>query len=98
MRAPCSGGVGPFGICRKEKHVAIATGTKQHGVGAVRFNLASDQITGNDSACLAVDDHDVKQFGPVVHFDLTVRDLTVKRAVRAKQQLLSRLSTSIEGT
>ncbi len=70
------------------RYVAVATGTKQYRVCAVRFDVTGHQVAGNDTACLTVYEHQVEHFGAGEHLLLSVGNLAVQRRVCAEQQLL----------
>ena len=66
--APDGGGVGAFGVGRKIEDVAVAAGSKHHGVGRIGLDLAGNQVAGDDAAGFAVDHDQVEHFGARKHF------------------------------
>src|SRR5207237_5044261 len=65
-------------------------------VARVRFDRAGDQIAGNDSFRLTVDDDDVEHLVARIHFHRTERDLTLERLECAEKKLLPGLAARVE--
>ena len=63
----------------------------------MRVDLASDKMTGDDAACLAVDDDEVEHLRAWKHCDRPGMNLPLQRLVGAEQKLLACLSTGIKG-
>ena len=63
----------------------------------VPFDLAGDQVAGDDAACLAINDNDIEHLVAIEHLHRAFPDLAHQRAVCTKQQLLTRLPACIEG-
>ena len=63
----------------------------------MRFDLAGDQIAGDDAARLAVDDDQVEHLGAGEHGHLAGGDLAHQGLIGAEQQLLAGLAAGIEG-
>ena len=97
VRPPDRRGVGALGVGRQVEDVAVAAGGQDDGVGAVRADLAGDQVAGHDAAGAAVDDDQVEHLGARVLLDVAGRDLALERLVGAEQQLLAGLAAGVEG-
>ena len=95
---PCGTSVTAHRIGGQEEYIPITTGSQYNCVCSITFELSGYQVAGNDTACLAVDNYDIKYFMAVVHFYFAGVDLAVQGAVCTQQQLLSGLTAGIEGT
>ena len=62
------------------------------------FQFTGNQVSGDDAACLSVDDDQLHHFMAGMHFNSTQSHLPFKRLVGSDQQLLSGLTSSIECT
>ncbi len=97
VRPPDGGGVGVHGVRREVEDIAVATAGQHHRVREVRVDAAGDEIPGHDPARPSVDDDQVEHLGARMHLDVARGDLPRQRLVRAEQQLLTRLTTGVEG-
>ena len=89
--------VGSHGVGAQVEHVAIASRGDDYGVGAVALEFSRHEVAGNDSACLAVDYHEVHHFVAGVHLDATLCNLAFEGRIGAKQQLLAGLAFGVKG-
>ena len=62
------------------------------------LDLTRDEVTSDDTTSTTVDDHDIEHFVASVELHSTLTDLTAQCRVGTEKELLSRLTTSIEGT
>ena len=62
----------------------------------MRLDCARLEITRDDAARLAVDDHQVEHLRARMHGDRPGGDLALQRLVGAEQQLLPRLAARVE--
>src|SRR4051794_35359926 len=62
------------------------------------FQLAGDEVPGDDAPCLAVDADDVQHFMTGIHLYIAKRYLPFQSLVGADQQLLAGLACRIKGT
>ena len=94
----CRATVAGHGVGRKEVGVAISAGGYHHCVCGKAFELAGNEVAGNDTASAAIDDYHVVHFVAVVALHLAHLYLAVERRVCAQQQLLPRLAFCVEST
>ena len=87
-----------LGVCRKVVDVTVTAGAKADCVTHVAFEFASDEVTDDDTASLAVDHDEVHHFAAGEHFHLTGGNLAHKSLVGSEQELLTRLTASVERT
>ena len=45
-----------LGICGEVEDISVTAGSEHHRVGNMRFDFSSDQVSNDDTACLAVND------------------------------------------
>ncbi len=98
VRAPDGRGVAALGIGGEVIYVAVAAGAQHHGIGQVRFDLAGDQIAGDNAAGAPVDHDQVEHLGAREHRHLAAPDLLFERLVGAQQELLAGLAAGIKRT
>src|SRR5579864_4318022 len=96
VRAPDGGAVGTLGVGGKEIGVAVAAGAEHHRVANMRFDLAGNQIAGDDATSLAINDDEVEHFGAREHLHATGIYLVFESLVRAEQKLLAGLAAGVE--
>ena len=97
MGTPRSGDVAAHGVRRQEEDVAVTTGGQDDGVAEPLLDLAGDHVTGHDAAGTTIGNDELDHLVTGVHVDGSGMDLTLEGLVGADQQLLTRLSTSVEG-
>src|SRR3712207_2859555 len=51
--------VATHGVGRKEVSVTITTGSDYNGIGREALQLTCNEILGDDTACVAVNDHEI---------------------------------------
>jgi hypothetical protein len=64
----------------------------------VAFYFTGNQVPRDHTPGLTIYQHNIHYFGAGVHFYLAGSYLTAQRAVGTKQQLLTSLTTGVEGT
>jgi len=96
MRPPDCGAVRRLRVRGEIKDVAVAAGGEHDHVTDVRLDCARLEITRDDAARLAVDDHQVEHLRARMHRDRARCDLALQRLVCAQQQLLSGLAARVE--
>src|SRR6185312_1764898 len=94
---PCGRDVAAHGIGRQVKDIAITAAAEEYGMTEISFELARDQVAGNDAPGFSIDDHDIQHLVTAVHFHVAESHLALQGLVGADQQLLSRLPRGIEG-
>ena len=67
-------------------------------MGAESLKLAGDEVAGDDTLCLAVDDDEVKHLVARIARNGSRCDLAVESRVSSEKELLSGLSTGVERT
>ena len=67
-------------------------------MGSETLDLAGNEVTGDDTAGLTVDDHELQHLMTGIGFDCTLCDLTVQGSVGSKEELLSGLTSGVECT
>ena len=85
-------------VGREEVSVTITTGSDDHGIGREALQLAAHQVLGDDTTCVAIDNHHILHLITGVEFHLTLMHLTAQRRVGTQEELLSGLSLGVEGT
>ena len=90
--------VGTLGVCRKVVDVTVTAGAEAHSVTHVAFEFASDEVTDDDTASLAVDNDEVHHFAAGEHLHLTGGNLAHEGLVGTEQELLTRLTAGVERT
>ena len=78
--------------------ISVASGGDHDSVGSESFKLSGNEIAGDDTLCLTVDDHEVEHLVAGIGLDGAVGYLLVESGVGAQKELLSGLSACIEGT
>ena len=95
---PCGRAVRCHCIGRKEEGIAITARGNYHGMCSKAFDLTRHQIASQNTASTTVDKHHVEHLVASIKLHLTQTDLTGESRIGSKEQLLSRLTTSIEST
>ena len=90
--------VAAHGVSREEVSVTITTGGYNHGVGREALELAGNEVLGDDTAGVTVDDNKVFHLVTGVELDAALVYLTAQRRVGTQQKLLAGLTLSVEGT
>ena len=62
------------------------------------LNLTRDEVTGYNPTSTAVDDDDIEHLVTRVHLHRALTDLTAQSRVSTEEELLPRLTTSVEST
>ena len=62
------------------------------------LDLTRDEVTSNDTTSTAVDDDDIEHLVTGVHLHRALTDLTAQSRVSTEEELLPRLTTSVEST
>ena len=87
-----------LGVGRKVVDVTVTAGAEAHSVTHVAFEFASDEVTDDDTASLAVDHDEVHHFAAGEHLHLTGGNLAHEGLVGTEQELLTRLTAGVERT
>src|SRR5262249_19942172 len=95
---PDGGGVAVLGVGRQVKDVAVSACRQHYGIGGVGFDLAGDQVPGDNAAGPPIDDDQIEHFAPRVHADLALVNLALERLIGAEQELLSGLAPRVKGS
>src|SRR5690554_1801160 len=85
MYLPRCRGIGSHGIGGKEVYVSIASRSDYYGMGRMALDFTRYQVTGNNTACLAIYLYYVQHFVSVVHGYLATGDLSVHCGIGAQQ-------------
>src|SRR4029453_5661034 len=96
VRAPRGGDVRVDRVCRQVIGGAVAAGAQKNCMSGVSFNRTGDEVTDDDSACLSVDGYQVEHLAVRQTLHGAFFDLTHHRLIRAKQQLLTRLTARVK--
>ena len=96
VRPPRGGHVGVHGVGRQIVDRAVAARAQQHRLPFVPFELARNQVSRDDAARLAVDEHQIEHFPAGKQRDIAGIHLAQHRLIRAQQQLLAGLAARIE--
>jgi hypothetical protein len=97
IRPPTGGDVGPLGIRRKIKNVAVSAGGENHRVGHMDVDVPGCQIAGHNATRTAVDNDQVEHLGAWQHLHAPRIDLPLQRLIGSQQQLLACLALGVEG-
>src|SRR5262245_12994109 len=89
--------VAPASVGREIEHVSIAPGREHHSIRRQSLYFSGAEIAGKDSLGMSFDDHQVEHFSLRKHLHCARCDLTAKRLIATKEQLLTGLSTCIKG-
>jgi len=95
---PCGGTIGIHGISREEEGTAVASGSDYYGMRAESLELTGNEVAGDDTLGLAVDDDEVEHLVARITLYSPGRDLTVKSCICAEKKLLASLASGIEST
>ena len=93
-----SGTVAVHSVGGEEIGISITAGGNHHGVCAEPFELAGDQVAGDDTLSLAVDDDEVEHLVTRIALYGTCGNLLVEGCIGTQKELLSGLTAGIEGT
>src|ERR1700730_13020314 len=97
MGSPDGRRVRSLRVGREIENVGISSGCEHNHVGSVAADLARHQVSRHDSARSAVHNHDIEQLAPDMHCHSSGCDLLFEGLISAQQELLSSLSSRIEG-
>ena len=97
VSAPRCGDVAIHGIGGKVISVAVAAGGQHHCVCSVAGEFASQQVARDDARSAAIDDNNVDQLTTVEQPHTAQTNLARQLLVGTEQQLLTSLSTGVEG-
>ena len=95
---PGGGAIGIHCIRGEEIGVSITAGSNHHGMGAKALQLTRYEVTGDDTLCLTVYQHQIQHLVTRIALHGTGGNLTIQGGIGTQQQLLSGLSAGIEGT
>ena len=98
MGPPHRGRIGVHRVRRQVVDVAVSAGRQHDGMRRPRLHLSGHQIAGDDSDGPVIFDHDVEHFGASVQLHVAETDLAHQCLIGTEEQLLSGLSSRIEGT
>ena len=65
---------------------------------AESLELSGHEVTGYDTLCLSVDEHEVKHLVARITLHCSGCNLTVERGIGSEKELLSGLTPCVEGT
>src|SRR5690554_212115 len=81
MRSPCCRYVRSHCISGKKKHIPVSSGTEQDCMSTMGFYCSSDQISGDNTSGLTVNDDYIHHFCPWVKFHFTVGHLSAQSRI-----------------
>ncbi len=81
MGTPDGSGIGSHRIGRKVKRISIASGCQYNSMGAVRFNLAGNEVTYYNAPGPAIHQNQVQHFGAGEYLHLAVGNLSTQGAI-----------------
>ena len=90
--------VATHGVGREEIGITIATRSDYNGISREAFELTCNEVLGNNTTSVTINDHNVFHFVTGVKLHLTGLYLRAQRRISTEQQLLTGLSLGIEGT
>src|SRR5207248_6517707 len=76
-------------VSRKIKDIAIPAGREHDRISSKALNFTSAQAAGDDAFGVSVNQYQVEHFGLGKHLNSAGFDLTTKRLITTKQQLLA---------
>ena len=95
---PLSGNRATHSVGGEVEYVNVSTGCQADCVGSIGLELTGNQVTNGDTTGYAVNNNQVQHLTTGIHLNRTSLDLTGQCGVRTQQQLLTGLTTGIEGT
>ena len=90
IRGHCVGG--------EEVSIPISSGSYYHGMSCITLNRSRGEIAGNDTPCTPLDNNEIKHFVTGIELNAPFSHLATECRVSPEQELLPRLTTSVEGT
>src|SRR5690606_15920041 len=69
VSSPSSCNITAHRICRKEENVSVTTGTQQYCMSFMRFDFSGDEVTGNDTTCMAINFYQIEHFMTIIGLD-----------------------------
>ncbi|MCL4101980.1 hypothetical protein MMG03_001566 [Fibrobacter succinogenes] len=98
VSAECSSDVRTLSVGGQVVNVTVTTGAKADCVANVAFKFASHQVTNDNTASLAIDNHEVHHFATRKESYLACCNLAHESLVCTEEELLTGLTASVEGT
>ena len=95
---PCGGAIRGHCVGGEEVSIPISPSSYYHGMSCVTLNRSRGEIAGNDTPCTTLDNNEVEHFVTGIELNAPLSHLATECRVSPEQELLPRLTTSVEGT
>src|SRR5690606_30831540 len=94
---PCCRPIASHGIRRKEKYIAVSSGSNNYSVCSKTFHLSGYQVACYNAPRFPIDQYPIQHLMARIHLDVSCRNLAVQCLISTKQELLTCLPAGIEG-